>query len=103
LAVPPSIQAGGSMESLNSSVAKLNGSCGAIQSANTAAITHASATAAALVAMGELRNECQKSLSRKRAQRPADTAVVAVGGRSRRRGGDAAPPAAPAVASATSA
>ena len=74
LAAPPASQAGGSIESLSSRVARLNGSCGATQFANSAASTQTSAIMAAAIAIGELRNECQKSPSRKRAQRPGAAA-----------------------------
>ena len=88
------------MESLSSSVARSVGLCGATQPAKTAQKMLASATAAAPIAIGELRNECQKSPSRKRAQRPgATTATDAAGGRSRR---EAVRPAPDAAASATS-
>ena len=72
--MPPSIHDGGSIESLSSSVARSKGLCGAMTLANTAATTQSSATTAAPIAIGELRNECQKSPSRKRAQRPGDGA-----------------------------
>ena len=70
LAWPPSIQAGGSIESLSSSVARSNGLCGATMGAKSAQNTHTSATTAEPIAIGELRNECQTSPSKKRAQAP---------------------------------
>src|SRR5678816_4405953 len=70
LAAPPSIHEGGSIESLSSSVARSVGLCGATTPAKTAQKMQASATAAEPIAIGEPRKECQKSPSRKRAQRP---------------------------------
>ncbi len=70
--MPPCIHEGGSIESLSSRVARSKGLCGAMTLANTAATRQSSATMAAPIAVGERRNECQKSPSRKRAQRPGE-------------------------------
>src|SRR4051794_9212024 len=73
---PPCIQDGGSIESLNSSVARSNGLCGAISDANRAQNTQNSATPADTIATGEVLNECQMSLSRKRAQNPGAAGTI---------------------------
>ncbi len=52
---PPSLHAGGSRASLNSSVLRSNGLCGATQPANSEQNTHTTAIAAAPMATGEVR------------------------------------------------
>ncbi len=99
--VPPFIHDGGSIESFSSSVARSNGLCGAMTLAKSAATTQSKAISAALIAIGELRNECQKSPSRKRAQRPGDGPSAAAAGATSRRAGAAFAPAGASAASPT--
>src|SRR5688572_595113 len=66
--LPPSIQAGGRLESMSCSVARSNGSCGATHGAHAEATAQASATSAAAIATGEERKLYQTSLSKNRAR-----------------------------------
>ena len=64
--VAAAIQAGGSLASDNSSVARSKGLCGATQPANNAQKTSTNATAAAAMATGVDRKLCQTSPSKNR-------------------------------------